>query len=86
MVRCSIVEDRTTGGAPTLAHIYQNSNDVKEEGAVSCINREEILTEAFLLGHGTSANPGHRREFAPLRHEGVTHQLIVSPAPEYERG
>lgn len=80
------VEDRTTDGVSTLAYIYHNSNDVKEEGAISCINQDEILTKAVLLGHGTSANPGDPGEFAPLRREGVTQQLVVLPAPKHERG
>lgn len=76
----------TTDAAPTLTYIYHNSNDAKEEGAISCINQEEPLMKAVLLGHGTSANPGNQREFAPLRHEGVTQHLVVLPAPKYERG
>lgn len=88
-MRCSIAASALKTAqlaARRLTYIYHNSNDVKEEGAISRINQEEILRKAVLLGHGTSANSSNQREFAPLRHEGLTHQLIVLPAPKFKRG
>lgn len=70
MVRRPIGASVLKTAQTTPADIHHNSNDVKEEGAVSRINQEEMLTKAVLLGRGTSASAANQREFAPLPREG----------------